>query len=186
MEAVIFIGIQAAGKTSFYRERFFETHIRLSMDMLRTRHREQLLVRACVEAKQPFVIDNTNVRAEERACYIALARPARFRIVGYVFQAAPAEALARNELRVGKARIPEKGVLSTYKRFERPQLAEGFDQLLLVTLVPERGFVVEEWREDFASTYVEGAAYAPRHDHHAERHVEFREDDAAENAAEDR
>lgn len=38
MEAIVFVGIQAAGKTSFYRERFFRTHIRLSLDMLRTRH----------------------------------------------------------------------------------------------------------------------------------------------------
>jgi hypothetical protein len=50
MEAAIFIGIPAAGKTTFYRERFFETHMRLSLDMLRTRHREMLLMRACFDA----------------------------------------------------------------------------------------------------------------------------------------
>ena len=60
MEAVILVGIQASGKTTFYRERFFETHVRLSLDMLRTRHRERLLVAACVAAQQPFVVDNTN------------------------------------------------------------------------------------------------------------------------------
>lgn len=32
MEAVIFVGIQASGKTSFYLERFFETHVRISRD----------------------------------------------------------------------------------------------------------------------------------------------------------
>lgn len=70
MEAVIFIGIQASGKTSFYKERFFETHVRLSLDMLKTRHRQRLLIEACVAAQQPFVVDNTNVRQEERAEYI--------------------------------------------------------------------------------------------------------------------
>jgi hypothetical protein len=44
VEAVIFVGLQGAGKSSFYRERFFDTHLRLSLDMLRTRHRERLLV----------------------------------------------------------------------------------------------------------------------------------------------
>jgi predicted kinase len=29
MEAVLFIGIQASGKTTFYRERFFDTHVRI-------------------------------------------------------------------------------------------------------------------------------------------------------------
>ena len=42
------------------QERFFRTHVRLSLDMLRTRHRERLLFQAYLEAKQSFVIDNTN------------------------------------------------------------------------------------------------------------------------------
>ena len=56
MEAVIFVGIQASGKSTFYKERFFDTHVRLNLDMLRTRHREKLLLRACLEGKQPFVL----------------------------------------------------------------------------------------------------------------------------------
>jgi len=47
MEAVLLIGIQASGKTTFYRERFFDTHIRISLDMLRTRERERVLMNAC-------------------------------------------------------------------------------------------------------------------------------------------
>jgi hypothetical protein len=31
MEAVLFIGIQAAGKSTFYRQRFADTHIRLQL-----------------------------------------------------------------------------------------------------------------------------------------------------------
>src|SRR5919202_3032505 len=110
MEAVIFVGIQASGKSSFYRERFFRTHVRLSLDMLRTRHRERLLLRACLEAKQPFVVDNTNPRAADRARYVEPARAAGFRIVGYYFPAALGEALARNAARPPAERVPAKGV----------------------------------------------------------------------------
>ena len=39
MQAVIFIGIQGSGKTTFYRDRFFNTHFRINLDMLKTRHR---------------------------------------------------------------------------------------------------------------------------------------------------
>ena len=60
MEAIIFIGLQAAGKSSFYRDRFFNTHIRINLDMLKTRHREQMILQACLTAKQSFVVDNTN------------------------------------------------------------------------------------------------------------------------------
>ncbi|HEV8045349.1 MAG TPA: hypothetical protein VGP38_09225 [Rubrobacter sp.] len=45
MEAVIFAGIQAAGKASFYRERFVDTHLRMNLDMLEIRHRDEILVR---------------------------------------------------------------------------------------------------------------------------------------------
>ena len=61
MEAIVFIGIQGTGKSSFYQERFFHTHVRLNSDMLKTKHRLRLLLQACLEAKQPFVLDNTNV-----------------------------------------------------------------------------------------------------------------------------
>jgi hypothetical protein len=33
MEAVILVGIQAAGKSTFYRERFFQTHLRISLGL---------------------------------------------------------------------------------------------------------------------------------------------------------
>ncbi len=44
MEAVIFIGIQATGKSIFYKDRFFKTHIRINLDMLRTMNREALFI----------------------------------------------------------------------------------------------------------------------------------------------
>ena len=62
MEAVILIGIQGSGKSTFYRERFFDTHVRISLDLLRTRHREALLLRACLEGKQRFVVDKMSTR----------------------------------------------------------------------------------------------------------------------------
>jgi hypothetical protein len=78
MQAVIFIGVQGAGKTSLYRERFFKTHIRISLDMLGNRERERTLVACCLKTGQPFVIDNTNILASDRAVYIAAAQSAGF------------------------------------------------------------------------------------------------------------
>lgn len=132
MEAVIFVGIQAAGKSTFYLRRFFDTHVRVSLDMLRTRHRERVLIGACLLARQPFVVDNTNVRAAERAVYIAAARAAGFRVVGYFFQAEVREAIGRNSARAGRAAIPVKGLVGTFKRLQPPRLEEGFDRLFEV------------------------------------------------------
>ncbi|MBD0355866.1 MAG: ATP-binding protein [Rubrobacter sp.] len=147
MEAIIFVGIQASGKSTFYRERFFDTHLRINLDMLKTRYREQLILRACIEAKQPFVVDNTNPSVEERARYIRSARSGGFRVVGYYFASRVREALARNSDREGKERIPEKGILGTYKRLRVPSLEEGFELLRYVRIDEEGRFVVEEWSD---------------------------------------
>ena len=147
MEAVIFIGIQGSGKSTFYKERFFRTHVRISLDMLKTRRREQLLLDACVTAKQPFVIDNTNPTLEDRQRYIAAATLARFKIVGFYFSSKVAEALQRNALRSGKERIPERGVWGTAGRLVLPSLSEGFDALHYVK-IEDGGFIVEAWRDE--------------------------------------
>ena len=112
--------------------------------MLKTRSREQILLRVCFEVKQPFVGDNTNPSAEERAKYIALARSAGFRIVGYYFDALIKEVLARNKERTGEDRIPEKGIFRTKKRLRVPGLEEGFELQYRVRIDEEGRFVVEE------------------------------------------
>lgn len=74
MELIIFIGVQGAGKSTFYSNYFFHTHLRINLDMLKTKHREKLLIQACLDAKQPFVIDKTNPAYEDRQAYIDLAK----------------------------------------------------------------------------------------------------------------
>lgn len=136
----------ASGKSAFYKERFFDTHLRLNLDMLKTRQREQLLLQTCLTTKQPFVVDNTNPTASERARYMLPVKATGFRVVGYYFDESLKACLRRNELRPGKARIPAKGILGTYRRLELPQLSEGFDALFLVHLDEASGqFKVEEW-----------------------------------------
>ena len=142
MEAVIFCGIQAAGKTTFYLQRFFTSHVRISLDLLRTRAREKLLLDACFSAKQPFVVDNTNVRRDERAVYIAAARARGFRVIGYYFVTEPKAAFARNRTREGKAAVPAPALFATQKRLEPPTLAEGFDQLFRVEIAEGGTFTV--------------------------------------------
>jgi predicted kinase len=142
MEAVIFCGIQAAGKTTFYLQRFFATHVRISLDMLRTRARERILLDACFAARQPFVVDNTNVRRDDRAPYIAAAKAKSVRVIGYYFATDPRAAMARNKQREGKAVIPAGGLFGTHKRLEPPTLAEGFDALYRVEIAAAGAFTV--------------------------------------------
>lgn len=147
MEAVIFIGIQGVGKSTFFKQNFFDTHIRINLDMLRTRHRERLMFEACLEAKQKFVVDNTNLTREEREKYIAEAKKFGFKIIGYYFQTNLEKAFEQNNKREGKAKVPEKGILSAYKRLEIPQFDESFDELFYVS-IKENGFIIENWKNE--------------------------------------
>ncbi len=149
MEAVLFIGIPGSGKSTFYLEKFFNTHVRINLDMLRTRNREKVLLDACIQAKQSFVVDNTNITLAERARYIPLARQAGFQVVGYYFQSDLGAALQRNQLRSGKAAIPSTGVLARYHQLELPGYSEGFDELFYVRIDPvTKKFIVEEWKNE--------------------------------------
>jgi predicted kinase len=52
MEMIILYGIQASGKTTFYKENFFKSHVRLSLDQLNTRNKEQVFINACFCVQQ--------------------------------------------------------------------------------------------------------------------------------------
>ena len=143
MEAVIFCGLQGSGKTTLYRDRFLETHVRISMDLLRTRAREADLVAWCLRSHTRFVVDNTNPTAADRARYVAPAHDAGYRVIGYLVDALADEALARNASRTGRARVPDRGVAGTARRLLRPTLEEGFDELWHATVAPGGGWHIE-------------------------------------------
>jgi predicted kinase len=143
VELVLFIGLQGSGKSSFYKERFYATHVRLSRDLLKTRHRERRLLEVCLETGQRVVVDNTHPRRVDRADCIRMARGANFRVMGYYFKTTVAAAMARNEQRIGPAKIPKVGLFTTYKRLEPPAMDEGFDELYCVVLTEDHRFVVE-------------------------------------------
>ena len=148
MEAIILVGIQGSGKSTFFKERFSDTHVRINLDMLNTRNRELKLLQACLETGQPFVVDNTNPSRADRVRYIQPARAVGFQIVGYYFQSRIDDCKQRNEQRPTAQKIPLAGILGTAGRLELPQLDEGFSRLYYVRIEDERQFIVEEWKDE--------------------------------------
>jgi predicted kinase len=147
MQAILMIGPQASGKSSFCRELLFASHVRLNLDMLKTRHREALMVAACIKAKQPFVVDNTNPTKADRARYLPALKAAGFSVTAYIFDEPYEVCSARNAARTGAARIPEAGLKHYFAKYERPQLDEGFDTLMRVRL-QDGSFVVEPFSDE--------------------------------------
>lgn len=143
MECVILIGLPAAGKTTFYRERFAGTHDHISKDLQsksrRADTRQHELIADALSHGRSVVIDNTNPSLDVRAPVIALARAHGAHVLGYFFETEAADALRRNRMREGRARVPDVAIFAVRKRLELPQLAEGFDRLFQVRLDEQKG-----------------------------------------------
>jgi predicted kinase len=147
MDAIILIGIQASGKSTFYKEKFFNNHIRISNDLLKTKNREKLLIKYCFETQISLVIDNTNATKLVRAKYINILKQMNYQIKGYYFKTALARALERNENRIDKEYVPKLGILATHKMLEIPSMQEGFDELYYVENTGNK-FIIKEWKNE--------------------------------------
>lgn len=152
VEMVILMGLQASGKTTFWKSRFSETHVVVSKDALRNNRRpgrrQAVLIRGALSEGRSVLVDNTNPRVEDRAELIRMAREYGASVHGYYLRSTVAESLARNAAREGRARVPDVGVYSTAKVFERPSWAEGFDALYEVTMAADHHFVVKTVERD--------------------------------------
>lgn len=142
MQLIIFTGVQASGKSTFYMLNLYHSHLRINLDMLKTRHRENMIFEAGLASKTKMVIDNTNPDQEARARYIQRAVDAGFEVIAYYFETDLDSTLKRNSLREGKAHIPEVGVHATYRKLQVPSRDEGFDQIFKIKIISHGEFSI--------------------------------------------
>ena len=149
MELIILIGLQASGKSTFFRQYWATTHELVSKDLMRNNknraRRQAQLVEAALQAGRSVVVDNTNPTVEERASLIELGQLYSAQIVGYYFQSKVSDCLKRNQQRTGKARIPDVGIYATTKKLVPPSYAEGFHQLFYVKMTENSAFEIRSW-----------------------------------------
>lgn len=133
LECVILVGLPGAGKSTFARAAF-PGHVYISKDAFPhgardKQARQDASLRAALAAGQSTIVDNTNVTVAERAAIIAIARAFGARTRGYFLDVPVREAIARNETREGRAKVPKVAIFTSAKRLVPPSLAEGFDEL---------------------------------------------------------
>ncbi len=149
MDVVILIGLQGAGKSTFFRTYFAGTHVHISKDNFRTaknrEQRQQKMLRGALAQGLSVVVDNTNPSIETRVPVLQAGKEFGARVVGYYFEPTLSACLERYRRREGAARVPDIALFATFKRLEPPSYAEGFDELFTVHLDEQGNFTVAEW-----------------------------------------
>src|SRR6185503_17278068 len=127
------VGLPGAGKSTLVRQRFPE-HTCISKDAFPPsardkQARQDALLRATLRAGRSVVVDNTNVTPADRAAIVTIARELGAFVRCVYVEATTREAIARNERRSGRAKVPKVAIFTSAKRLVPPRLEEGFDAL---------------------------------------------------------
>lgn len=139
------IGIQGSGKSTFYHKYLSDDYVRVNLDTLKTRNREEQLVSECFREGKSFAVDNTNPTRADRQRYIPLAQYWGYRIVGYFMESKLQTCIERNNQRSGSAKIPATAIAATSNKLQLPGFDEGFDELYFVKNDGQI-MTIEEWR----------------------------------------
>jgi predicted kinase len=152
MDLVIFIGLQASGKSTFFRERLSATHAHVSKDLFRNnknpKRRQTQLIEAALEQGSSVVVDNTNPTLEDRLTLIELGREFGARIIGYYFESEVRRCVGRNRRRTGRERVPDVAIFATAKRLVAPSYSEGFDELFRVRITDDSTFEIRPYGDE--------------------------------------
>ena len=144
-QAIIFIGIQACGKTTFYHRMLSDgNYVHISLDELHTRNKESQELTKCLENGNSFVIDNTNPEISDRVAYIQKAKEYGYHVIGIFFQSRVNDCVRRNEEIGGN--VPAKAIACTSNKLQMPSRSEGFDELYFVR-IENNDFEISTWRE---------------------------------------
>lgn len=135
-ELIIFVGLQASGKSTYYHTHLAATHVHVSKDLMKnTRDREArqaaMIEQALAEGRS-VVVDNTNPTPAVRAPLVAIGRRHGARVLAFYFETTVKDAVARNRLREGKARVPDVALFVTAKKMVPPGFQEGFDEVRVI------------------------------------------------------
>ena len=166
VDLVILVGIQASGKTTFFRRHMENGYVHVSLDNWRgkdnVREKERLAIEAGLRSAaggaggNGVVVDNTNTTAATRRRYFDHARRfadetgRRVRVLAYFFDADLAGCLERNEQRpvdppAGTPYyVPPVAIARFHQRLEPPTQSEGFGKIFRVRIVPAGRFEIEE------------------------------------------
>lgn len=154
-EVAILIGLQGAGKSTFYHTHLAATHRHISKDNFRYAKnrdkRQQILLREALQEGVSVAIDNTNPSLADRIPLLQVAHEFGARAVAYYFEPELAACLERNAARAGIAGVPDVALYVTRSKLQAPSFAEGFGAIFYVQNRADGTFEITEQPEEPAN-----------------------------------
>ncbi|MFH8927034.1 AAA family ATPase [Streptomyces pristinaespiralis] len=146
-EMAVLVGLQASGKSTFYRQHLSGRYALVSKDLFprsarRKQPRQMRLIEELLASGTWVAVDNTNPSPEEWTPLIEAARVHGAGVTAYWFPPDVTASLRRNATREGRLRVPDVGIRATSGRLREPTTADGFDAVVEVRFDGEGGFVV--------------------------------------------
>ncbi|MGX1134452.1 putative kinase [Streptomyces glaucescens] len=137
LDLAVLVGLQASGKSTFYRRRLSGRYALVSKDLFprgarNKQQRQMRLVAEALAAGRSVAVDNTNPSPEEWTPLVEAARVHGATATAYWFPPDLTGSLRRNAAREGRDRVPDIGVLATQRRLREPSPDDGFDAVLEV------------------------------------------------------
>ncbi|MGR4878681.1 AAA family ATPase [Streptomyces sp. LARHCF249] len=147
LDVAVLVGLQAAGKSTFYEQGLSSRYELVSKDRFprgarNKQQRQMRLVEEHLAAGRRVAVDNTNPSPREWGPLVDLAHARGATVTAYWFPPDPAGSLRRNAARAGRERVPDVGVLATLKQLRKPSPADGFDMVREVRFDGRGGFEV--------------------------------------------
>lgn len=135
------VGLPGSGKSTYAR-RAYPAYCCVSKDAVPPsardkQARQDAALRAALAAGRSVLVDNTNVTRADRAAIVAIAREFAARVVAVHIEATTREAIARNEQRSGRAKVPKVAIFTCAKRLVPPTVDEGFDEIVTLRVQPD-------------------------------------------------
>ncbi|QKX56269.1 uncharacterized protein TRUGW13939_03370 [Talaromyces rugulosus] len=148
LELVIFCGSPGAGKSTFYWKYLQPLgYERVNQDILKSRPKCIKVAKEHLAAEKSVVVDNTNAGAETRAYWTQIAQEFKIPIRCIYFTSPPAlckhndAVRAANPLLNPESRTSLPGIAfgDFARRFQEPQLSEGFEDITKVDFTFQGG-----------------------------------------------
>ncbi|MET9515721.1 ATP-binding protein [Streptomyces sp. NPDC002994] len=145
----VLVGLQAAGKSTFYGQYLSGSHTLVSKDLFprgarNKQQRQMRLVEESLTAGRSVALDNTNPSPDEWGPLVAVAHAHEATVTAYWFPPDVEGSLRRNAAREGRDRVPDVGIFATLKRLRKPALCDGFDAVMEVRFDGHGGFEARE------------------------------------------